>query len=141
MDLEMLPFAFIIPVSFIPGIAILIVSTINKRSNIYDAISNYSHRQMPPEELILLQEKRLIIIHRILTLLYLAVAFFSLSSFLGGLTINEMDLNQVIMVVLLCVGILFITVASFFLIYESHLATKAIIHESALRRKSLQNHA
>jgi len=135
----MIPFAFILPVSFIPGIAILIVSTINKRSNIHEVLLQYRREEHPiPEGHFEIQEKRLLIIHRILTLLYLAVAFFSLASFLGGLTINTMELNEMIMFILLCIGILFITSAAFLLIYESHVATQSVRMERDLRKHFAQ---
>ncbi len=136
---EMLSFSWILPVSFLPGIAILILSTINKRNYIYVALSSSISLIGKIDSAVMdLQEKRLKIIHQVLTLLYLGVASFSLSSLVGGLTLSEMALGNGLIMVLLCSGILSVTIGASLLIYESHLATKSIIRESKLRQKAGQ---
>lgn len=129
--------AWIFPVTFIPGLALLVMSSIHKRGYISQSISEYfMHDQQIPLEIVRLQEKRLELIHSALTSLYLGIFTFALSSLLGGLASLVVPVWRIIMVIMICWGILFLGAAAIILIFESRDATRVMKKEGQYRNKN-----
>lgn len=125
--------AWILPVTFIPGLAILILSTINKRNHIYDIITDRMDKDNPAlVPIIHIHLNRLRYIHLALTMLYAGIGSLGLSSLLGGITSELTAISMYVVLILVCLGLLFLCIAVGMLIYESSLSTKAMKQEFRL---------
>ncbi len=131
--------AWILPVTFIPGLAILIMSTINKRTHVYDIVTNRMDRKDPElVPVIKIHLRRLRFIHLALTMLYSGIGSLALASLTGGLTSEWVEISAYLVVGLIVLGLIFLSIAVGFLIYESSLSTKALLKERFFQHEMMR---
>lgn len=111
---------WILPLSFIPGVGLLIMSTSNRFGQLNMEISKSLAN--PPINRIFLNRLvyRSYLFSYALVALYISVGSFSLGSLVGGLTLEwRSSFSHIILILTICLGVLCVLIASVLLMLES----------------------
>ena len=114
---------WIFPLTILPGIGLLIMSSTNWSVAIAGEINDLL--QSDECNMILLQKKiqQLGLVNRALVALYLCAALCALSGFMSGIMQYQMESSQFVATFLLCFGMVFLLVATVMLIIYAFRAT------------------
>ena len=110
---------WILPLSFIPGVGLLIMSTSNRFGQLNAEIAkNLTSTPVNRPLLDRLVFRSYLFSYSLVTL-YIAVGSFSLGSLIGGLTLEWTVVSKTILLITICLGVLCVLIAAVLLILES----------------------
>lgn len=118
---------WVTPLLFLPGVALLIMSTSLRYGQIHDEFHNLAeHQKRTPETICEHLVTRARLFRNSLVCLYTSFGLFSFASLLGGLTSLWANFSFLIIIIITCVGILSLVIASIALIRESFLSLEVL---------------
>jgi len=134
---------WIVPLTVIPGIAMLVLSTSGLSTSLGQEIDHLIHHKECDVKIVQRKVRQLSLLSICLVTLYLAIAFLTLAGFLGGL-VTDMANRELLQLLFLYTGIGSAVVATILLIIYSIRAVsiKRELYQQQLAaiKKSNQNH-
>ncbi len=114
---------WIFPITMLPGVGLLILSTSTFVTSLSEEIDHLSHHDENLQELIKLKIHQLGLINKALVGLYLCAGFFSLAGLFMGIT-EFIDTNRQFHIIILGLGVLFLILSLVILVIFSSRSVK-----------------
>ena len=114
---------WIFPLTILPGIGLLIMSTTNWAVALTNEINQLLHQEYCNQTLLTKKIKQLSLINQALVALYLCTAMCAAGGFIGGILQSEMETSSNLTIILLCIGMFFLMLATSLLIIYAYRAT------------------
>lgn len=118
--------SWIIPLTFIPAVGLIIMSTSARFSALSVELNKLLAQQDANPQVIKKQIKRSRLFNNALVSLYVAVASFSMGALLGGLSEQLPDISHWALMISVCMGVLCLVFSSIQLIIESIIARQVL---------------
>jgi len=114
---------WIFPLTILPGIGLLIMSTTNWAVALTNEINHLLDQEYCNQALLTKKIKQLSLINQALVALYLCTAMCAAGGFVGGILQSEMETTSNLPIILLCIGMFFLMLATSLLIIYAYRAT------------------